>query len=270
MPRVLLLLILLLSPGLARAQEAVDQRDFKDSINGCGPATILNLLKFSSDPAISRLYGEILGGDDGTKMRFLVDRFFKSRNSVSYPGERRWGLHGIESSDLATGLNEMLAENDLAPLASTYLDRRKDETAAEHLTRCHQLIARSIESGVMPVLSLRSFVVKRRERMQMNPHWESGIHHYVLVVAVDEKPSSLGFELEVIDPWRGKRGVVYLHRETHGHPFTALKGTEDNGEWLSGRPFLKGIAEDLPSLRPADLDWSERFNIVANFLIGRF
>jgi hypothetical protein len=261
---------LLLFSGLALAQEPVDQRDFKDSINGCGPAAILNLLKFSSDPAISRLYGDLPGSGEGTRMKYLVDRFYKSRNSVSYPGQRRWGLHGIESSDLATGLNELLQENDCAPFASTYLDREEGETGAAHLARCRQLIVRSIESGVMPILSLRSFVVRRREREQMNPHWESGVHHYVLVVGVENPPSTLGFGLEVIDPWRGKKSVVYLHRETHGHPFTALKGTEDSGEWLSGRPFLQVIAEDLPSLRPADLDWSERFLIVANFLIGRF
>lgn len=263
-------LFLLLSLGIAQAQEPVDQRDFKDSINGCGPATILNLLKFSSDPAISGLYGDLPGSGEGTRMKYLVDRFFKSRNSVSYPGQRRWGLHGIESSDLVTGLNELLQENDLTPFSFTYLDREEGETGVAHLTRCHQLIKRSIESGVMPILSLRSFVVRRREREQMNPHWESGVHHYVLVVGVDKTSSALGFGLEVIDPWRGKRGVVFVHREINEHPFTALKGTEDSGEWLSGRPFLQVIAEDLPSLRPADLDWSERFLVVANFLIGRF
>ena len=246
-----------------------DQRDFADSVNGCAPATILNLLKFSA-PEFRAAYHGLLGADDGVKMRYVVDRYFKNRASVAYPGQKRWGLHGIESMDLASGLNELLAESGVEELNAMYLDREEDESEADHLLRCRNLFSDSIREGVLPMLSLRSFVVKHREENPNEPVWETGVHHYVLVKAVRGENSEVGFDLEVIDPWRGKVTVVHVHREAHGQAFRALRGVEETGVWLDGKPFLQVLAHDLPSLRPRNLEWSERFVVVANFLVGRF
>ena len=265
--------LLIFLTSLASTAEPVpapaDQRDFTDSINGCAPATILNLLKFSA-PEYAAAYHGLLGADDGVKMRYVVDRYFRNRPSVAYPGQKRWGLHGIESNDLATGLNELLAESGIENLNAAYLDREEGEDEAGHLLRGRQLMAESIRQGVMPILSLRSFVVKHREENQNEPVWEAGIHHYVLIKALRGESSEVGFDLEVIDPWRGKETVVHVHREAHGQAFRALRGVEETGVWLDGKPFLQVLAHDLPSLRPQNLEWSERFVVVANFLVGRF
>lgn len=271
LPLVILCILLLgtLSPGGEPVPDPADQRDFTDSANGCAPATILNLLKFSA-PEYGAAYDALVGADESVKMRFVVDRYFKNRPSMTYPGRKRWGLHGVDSIDLVFGLNELLAESGLEKLKGTYLDREEDESEADHLTRCRTLIKDSIQRGVMPLLSLRSFVVKRREENAGEPAWETGIHHYVLVTGVREGDSAFGFELDVIDPWRGKRTVIYVHREPHGQGFRALRGVEETGAWLDGKPFLQILAPEVSSLRPKDLEWSERFIIVANFLAGRF
>lgn len=249
--------------------DPVDQRDFSDSINGCAPATILNLLKFGPD-GFQQVHEALVGGNDQVRMRYLVDRYFKDRPSATYPGQPRWGVHGIDCRDLVAGLNEMLREHGQPELNSRYLDREEAESEADHLLRCHELIADSLENGVPPILSIRTFVVKVREENGGEPAWEPGPHHYVLVTGVVGKPSAAGVELEIIDPWGGQRTVIYLHREPMGRSFRALKGTLDDGEWLDGRSFLQLLAPEVPSLRPKDLNWSERSVVVANFLAGRF
>lgn len=246
----------------------VDQRDYEDSANGCGPATILNLLRFGGAEFRPALRG-LVGSTDGVLMRFLVDRYFRNRPSSTHPGWKRWGVHGIEGPDLAAGLNELLEEHGIAPTDSTFLDRRENESETSHLDRVHRLFADSLERGTPPLLSLRSFVVRRRERLGGEPHWETGFAHYVLVTALRGAPSPSGFEIEAIDPWRGRRTILYVHREANGQSFLALKGNAETGTWLEGRPFLQVLAPEVPTLRPADLEWDERYLVVADFLIGR-
>ncbi len=250
---------------------AVDQRDYADSANGCGPATILNLLKRGGD-GFSPALDSLVGANDGVKMRFLVERYFKNRPSGTYPGQQRWGVHGIDCRDLALGLNELMTGNGLSTLASTYLDRSAGESGEDHLHRCSDLMARSLNEGVPPILSIRSYVVKWREENGSRPRWEPGFHHYVLVTGVIGQTGSAvtGIELEILDPLGAKTPVAYLHRNPSGQPFRALKGTLETGNWLDGEPFLHLVAPEVKSVRVGNLDWSERFIVVANFLVGRF
>jgi hypothetical protein len=245
-----------------------DQRDYTDSINGCAPASVLNLLKFS-DPGsgYAAVYDSLIGTGESVKMRYLVDRYFKGRASGTYPGRKRWGIHGVDCSDLVLGLNEMLGEKDLRPLNGAYLDRGPGENGAEHLRRCREQIESSLRDGVTPLLSLRSFVVKRRGKRENEPAWESAVHHYVLVTGLHDSGSPFGLDLEIIDPWQGRHTRIHLHRESHGQVFRALRGVEESGEWLAGTPFLQVLAPEVETLRPGDLKWHERFIVIANFLI---
>ena len=63
---------------------------------------------------------------------------------------------------------------------------------------------------------------------------------------------------------------LFVHREANGQLFMALRGTQDSGDWLTGLPFLQVLAPDVPSLRPQNLEWSERYLVTANYLIGDF
>jgi hypothetical protein len=265
------LLILWFSFGrpLAADPAPADQRNYPDSANGCAPATALNLLRFGGDAYAPALNG-LIGSTDGVKMRFLVDRYFRHRPSTIDPSRMRWGVHGIDCRDLAFGLNELLADHHLAPLASTYLDRGPEEKERDHLARIFGLIHRSLEAGTPPILNLRTFLVKAREENGGEPEWETGVSHYVLVTGIRGEPSDTGGELEVIDPWQGRRTVIYLHREPNGRAFRALKGSETAGEWLDGRPFLQVLAPGVPTMRPGNLEWHERSHVIANHLIGRF
>tara|TARA_R110000850_G_scaffold6593_32_gene25533 strand:- start:413 stop:1234 length:822 start_codon:yes stop_codon:yes gene_type:complete len=271
---------LVLGGAVARAQTSlgvpespiagiVDQRDYSDSINGCGPASILNLLKFSKS-GYQEIYHGLVGSNDGVRMRFVVDRYFRNRRSVVHPDQKRWGPHGIQTADLVTGLNELLADGGEPRLKGQYLDREEGESAGKHLARSHDMIVASLKNGVMPVLSLRSYVVRNQDEGAISPAWETSRHHNLVVTSVPRPPSSAGFEVIALDPWMGRAVELYFHIEGNAQAFRALKGVSETGEWLSGEPFLQVVAPESSSLQPLDLKWSERFIVVANFLIGDF
>lgn len=252
---------------LPKYRGIVDQRRFPDSINACAPAAALNLLKFSGEKH-REVYRSLVGGDDGIRMRFFVDRYIKGRPSVVFPARDRWGVHGILSEDLVAGMNELLADTESRELNSRYLDRQEGESVANHLVRVHDLISASVKNGTMPVLSLRSFVVKHEPGEP--PGWASAVHHNVTVVEVEAPSGEFGFRLVALDPYKGRRVDLLIHREANGQAFRALKGTEENCEWLDGQPFLQVLAPEVPTVRPNNLEWSQRYIVVANFLIGDF
>jgi len=260
----------LLAAGSPAAGEegVVDQRDYPDSINGCGPASILNSLKFSEE-RYREVHRRLLGANDGVKMRYVVDRYFQGRPSTVYPGERRWGVHGIAADDLLVGMNELLEEHGLGPWRGAYLDLREGESPAEQVERIRSYVERSLERGAAPILSLRSFLVKHREERERAPEWEIANHHNAVVVGVEGPASEIGILVEALDPFGGRRVRLFLHREGH-QPFRALRGVEPGGEWLDGRPFLLAVGPDLPTLRPGHLEWSDRFLVVVNYLLGDF
>ena len=250
----------------------VDQHIYPDSVNACGPCSLLNLLTFSSDSyrkAKNSLQSE---GDAG--LHFLIEHYFKERPSIVVRGRQRWGLHGVMSADLVAGLNELLQENEIKPLKASYLDKRAGESDAQFLKRIHGWMRNSVSRGVPPVLSLRSYVVRLQDEKTNQPAWALAEHHYVLLTSLTKKlepvPPARGFQAVVLDSNGAVQRPVYIHLESNGQAFRALKGVEPGGQWLDGRPFLLVEASQIRSLRPANLKWSERFIVVANFLIGDF
>lgn len=245
----------------------VDQFDYPDSKNACGPASILNLLKFSREEHFT-IYHSLKGEDDTARMKYLIERYFRSRNSTVEPKWNRWGVHGIFAEDLATGLNELLVEYGKPKLKSENLDRIGSETEGEHMRRIHKKISLSIDRGVKPIISLRSFVV--RTRGSETPRWEPGIHHTLVVGEIDKAPGELGFHLLGLDSAGGEEVALFIHRDGGRLPFAALRGAESGSEWLKGFPFLQVMAPEVPSLRPRNLKWADRYLVTANLLIGDF
>lgn len=251
--------------------EIISQALYRESINACAPSAMINSLKFGNE-GMRSAFGSLLGGNDSTRLVYLVDRYFRNRPSTVVRGEKRWRFHGVYVADLVQSFREILEEQELSPCSAEYLDRIEGETDPQQLNRVHGWMADSLEKGFPPVLSLRSFMVKTRPEHGDEPRWEPGFHHFVVVQSIprDVLPGAAGMEIRVIDPHTGSISGIHIHPEPAEQPFMALKGNVEKGEWIGGRPFLLVTAPAIRSLRPAGLKWSDRYLVVANYLIGDF
>ena len=251
----------------------VNQRSYQGSANACGPCSLLHAVRFG-DAELQAFYKtKMVGGDNSSsRLRYIVDRYFKTKPSLVIPNVSRFGVHGVEVEDFAQSCNDLLTEAKLEDVTGSYLDRQKSETDTEMLDRIHGWMLGSIERGFPPVLSVRSYVVRSRTENNKAPAFEMGGHHFVTVSSVpsDLDPKAIGFEIEVIDSVGAKQHRIHIHAEPNQQDFRALKGTVTQGVWLSGRPFLLATAPELGAVQPRTLKWSERYIVVVNYLVGRF
>ncbi len=246
----------------------VDQFDYPDSKNACGPASILNLLKFSREEHFT-IYYSLKGEDDTARMKYLIERYFRSRNSTVEPKWNRWGVHGIFAEDLATGLNELLVEHEKPKLKSENLDRIASETEGEHMRRIHEKnlpLDRSWrEAHYQP-----AFIRRKNSRFGKAKMGARAFTTPLLLWKSIKLRGELGFHLLGLDSAGGEEVALFIHRDGGRLPFAALRGAESGSEWLKGFPFLQVMAPEVPSLRPRNLKWADRYLVTANLLIGDF
>lgn len=250
------------------AGRLVSQHLFADGEAVCGPAAVVNCLR-QGTPRMAAMWDGLVGGDDATRLRFVIDRWFRNRPSAAFPGKKRLSHDGVLEEDLADACREIWAEAGLPAPTGGYLDRRVGEKSPEFLARVHGLIAGSLRDGQPPILSLKTYIARRLKRMDDELAWELAQHHWVVVTGVrrDLRATDLGFAMELIDPDGARVSSAYVYAETR-QDFNALKGTEARGEWLRGRPFLLVEAPGVLWLRPKEADWPDRVIVVANFLVG--
>lgn len=236
----------------------------------CGPTAIINSLRFSKGQEAA-VFDTLVGSDDATRLRYLIDRWFAGRASAVVDGARRFGKHGCHVDDLAAGYNELLAEKMLPKMNATFLDRRDaGESDDQFVRRIHRSLADSLRSGVPPVVSLRSFLARKHYGEADETRWGIARHHYVVVTSVPDKldENDLGFRFEYIDPNGGKTGSAFVYAEQH-LTYRAFKGSNGVGEWLRGTPFLLVVAPGIESLQPLTADWPDRVIITLNYGIYR-
>lgn len=251
-------------------ETVIRQQIYVDSPNACGPTALANCLKFGSPPLRSAWEG-FVGTDDTTRLRFLIDRWFAGRQSGVFPGKKRLSFDGTLEEDLAAAFNELAADQSLGKVQATFLDRQPGEKSPAFLARVHEAISDSIKGGIPPLLSLKTYVARRFERMDDQIAWEPSAHHWVLVTGVrrELRDADLGFPVDLIDPDGGRLTSAYIFAENRLN-FRALKGIEAQGQWLDGRPFLLVQAPGVLALRPDEAGWTDRIIVTANFLIGDF
>ena len=276
--RFLILLALLWTSSPARSGESlsvpvedsaiIDQHLFKDSKNACGPASVANVLRFGS-PEMQEAWERFVGRDDETRMRFLIDRWFRTPPSLEFPTKKRLSFDGVLEEDLAAACRDLTEQYDLPALQGGFLDRLEGEKSPAFLARIHGYLSDSLERGIPPILSLKTHVARRVERLDDEVAWTYSAHHWVVVSGVRKelRIGDLGFSVDLIEPNGGYRTTAFIYAENLLN-FRALKGSEGNGEWLSGRPFLLVQAPGVLSLRPDEAEWKDRVIVTANYLIA--
>ncbi len=254
--------------------EKVNQLTYTKSVNACGPTSLLMQFQ-NGTPEMQAGYAKLLGSDSAKRLNYIVDRFFINKRSEISPKIFRWGAHGVFTKDMTAAAQDWLEESggDRSRMNGMWLTRKdSDESDPEFTRRIHREIRNSIRSGVPPILNLRSFVAREKLNKPDQREWQVAQNHYILVHEVpDTLPETArGFRLGVIDPNGGHQTEVFVFHEPHGQAFSALKGNEMEGKWVGGRHFMVVAAPKIDSLRPANLNWSERVVSIANYLIGDF
>lgn len=220
--------------------------------NACGPAALLNSSRFGS-PAWRKLSETPSDLTDRERIRAIA-RGPAMRESSSLPGRARWSRAGINLSDLRDVANELARPHSLPPISQQTLFLKPGETQEAHLRRVRSLLARSLDQGFPPILSVRRYA-KRGGK------WTSVQGHFVTVTSIPGNltPGEASIPVRFIDPWGGRfrEGKISI----------------------SGRAFLTADAAHNPNLEAVFPDVTvgnrlvrpgEESILVASAVLGRF
>ena len=250
----------------------IRQQLLSKSANACGPAAIANSLRFGSPPH-RNAWETLPGTDDQRRIRRLFDRYFFGRESTVFPKMKRFEWRGVESEDLTAAFREFLEDRGLEPVTGRYLDRREGEKDRDFLARLYREMRYSLKAGVPPILGLRSFLAQRDPAADSDTageiSWKPSRHHFVVITRIPEslEDGALGFPFELLDSNGGHRRTAFVFAEPQ-RPFMALRGNEQTGRWLSGKPFLLVNAPGVTALQPKDAVWRDRVVVIAHYLVG--
>lgn len=283
MGRLLFGLMICLAVGTAASEQSftgvdvdegriVKQQLYEESSEACGPAAMINALRFGL-PEMQKAFNDLVGNDDRTRLRYTIDRYFKNKNSVVFPRAKRINHNGVFAEDLKDAFNQLLRESSSEPVTRLELSREDGESDRDFLERVHGKLQRSLRIGMPPIILLRSYSATPEDEGSVRVVWKAANSHYVVVTRVPEKlrEQDMGFSFDAIDSNGGRLISGYVFAEKH-LPFRAEKGTSRPGqtEWLAGRPFLLVKAPAVVSLQPRNATWRDRVIVTLSEVIGSF
>ena len=254
------------------AGKIVKQQLYGDSSVACGPTSMINVLRFGT-PEMRQTYASLVGSDDRARLRYVIDRYFKNKQSVIYPREKRFGHHGVFPADLGSAFNDLLREHQLKEVAWQETDRDESENDRDFLERVHNALEQSLAGGVPPIVQLRTFAAMQEEDGSRKVVWKATNNHYLVVTRVPSRlrKEDMGFVFDAVDPNGGRLVSGYVYGEGQ-QPFRAERAATDprDPEWLSGRPFLLVAVPGATSLRPSKAIWRDRVIVTLSAVVGRY
>lgn len=168
--------------------------------NACGPAALLNSLKFADSPWNGSLES-FEGVSDRDALRLLIRRH-GMRPSPHLGGRPRWSRRGINLADLTDIGNELVTPYGAGGVRYELLMAPSAENPGRLLARTHRCMERSLRNGIPPILSVRRFA-------QREGTWGVIDAHFITITGVPKRipRNAESFAIQYIDPW----GAV--HRE---------------------------------------------------------
>jgi hypothetical protein len=249
----------------------------------CGPATVLNALRFGP-PAFQDAYSALPGNSDSEKLASIIATH-GSAPSAAIPGQSLFAsTGGMWTDDLYTYFSSILGDQTKS-LAWTYFEVADRESPAEHLRRVHSLLVLSLEQGVPIIGSINSFAARKQKDEMFQ--WKGICGHFILIFGVPRQINGdgQGFLFQFIEPGIGKPCEGYVYSETV-RPFVAakssstgyiysetakqfvpIKGSHES-KWIENG-FLHVISPSLP-LRTQNEPWYARTFLTLDFGLGRF
>lgn len=249
---LLLFLLFALAPSLLG--QALDLQApnagfrFVDQSNGvgnsCGPACLLNAYG-SGGKAYQDCYARLPGSSDRARIASVI-KSWGQKASESIPNRKRWEFRGgVNFQDLAAMAVEMSQQNWAAGKPKgEFFFAASTKDSKRMLASAHKRLAKSLQKGLPPILSVRRFVYRGGQ-------WQSVHGHFVVLTAMPKKLArgSSSFPVQFCDP-QGARtlsGTVLLSEsDLGGLPCLTLlapasqigksqvKGSEKNALGLAG------------------------------------
>jgi hypothetical protein len=238
----------------------------------CGPCSLLNALKFGGK-AERAAVEEIEGDDDDERVKAIIEEYGRGPSDI-YPDRPRYrDKGGMADLELLGMVNDFLSDAELPPVVGGPLDRTKEEAPGVHLRQVHRKLRRSLDAGFPPIVILRSFIIKSKEKPKKGEDafvWWGQSGHWMTVVDLPEEleEGDLSFVMRVVDPWTGRTQQCFIHEEQFRN-FTAAKGDDRKWVWPTvPQPYLIATMPAL-ALGTKGSPWYLRTNIVLSYGIYR-
>lgn len=227
---------------------------------GCGPVSLLNLLKLG--PSAHRAaYATISGGDDRKALRSLAKKYCSptgDMGKVRYSDE-----NGIDDPNLTKLCERIAADYKLPPIDTLYATRNKDESDADLAGRVNDAMIAALSRGVPVVLSIDSYGVK-------DGKWRKLTGHYVLLTGAQRlsRSNTRSFLIEYVDPVgaRHRQAFVYAGGRDHDGAYAHRPGRD---EWLKNDPYLC-MSVPYADLNRSSLGRAARHEFFLTIIFGRF
>jgi hypothetical protein len=240
----------------ADPEQAIRQGDTE----GCGPVSLLNLLKLGPEP-YRKAYAAISQGNDQRALALLVAQYCAPKGGdrkVRYSHES-----GIDDPNLSRLCELVAADFKLTPIETLYTTRKKDESNTHFAQRVNEALVRSLSRGVPVLMSIDSYGERAGK-------WEKLTGHYMLFTGAQRigKTNPSSFLVEYVNPADGehRQALVYASRRKHDGAFAHFK---EGDQWLKDNPYLC-LASPYTELGQGDLDSQARHEFFLTILFGSF
>lgn len=233
--------------------------------NGCGPCALINQLQFGTE-AEQTVFQKLEGKTAAAKAKGIIKRYGQRRSPTLRDGRAIFRTEGMTWEDVTRLANWVRGDRGLPKLSETYLDRQKNEPLSDHLRRVHKTLKKSLDAGVKPIISFRSFTPKFYEETDQWI-WDPLMAHFVTIIEIqnDIIEHEKGFRFRFADSATGNVETGYAHL-SEARNFVAIKGHQRAWKWVKQRPFLLVNAPSL-RLRTQEQKWFVRTIITLNHAV---
>lgn len=227
---------------------------------GCGPVSLLNLLKLGPEP-YQKAYTKLSQGDDALALKRLAAKYCSPTGAG---GKVRYGDQtGIDDPNLTRLCAAVTNDFELTPIDTLYTTREAKESNPDFAKRVNDALVASLSRGVPVLMSIDSYGVR-------DGKWNKLTGHYMLFTGVQRigKSNPSSFLVEYVNPVGGeyRQAFVYAGRRKHDGVYAHFK---EGDEWLKNDPYLC-MSSPYTDLAQTKLEGAARHEFFLTIFFGQF
>ena len=171
--------------------------------NGCGPASLLNAFQYGSKKW-QKVFNSVPGTNSNTRIRYVVAAW-GNKPSRHLKGTQRWKpKEGVNLLDLTDMANEMRLAHFLPKIKNEVLSQKTNESRSQFLQRIRTKLAKSLNNGLPPILSIRRYAYRYSKEVGQKSWWPIRAHFIVVIEVPDAlAKNATSFKIRYVDPYGG-------------------------------------------------------------------